>query len=560
MPALTIGMATYNDFDGVYFTVQALRLYQDLEDTELVVVDNFGCDDTRAIVENWAAGRYVRATEIVGTAAARERIFTEAHGDAVLVCDSHVLFAPGAIERLKRYYRDHPDSIDLLQGPLVYDDLRNISTHFEPIWREQMWGVWGTDPRGLDPEGEPFEIPMQGLGIFSCRRNAWPGFNPSFRGFGGEEGYIHEKVRRAGGRCVCLPWLRWMHRFGRPAGVPYPLTVDDKLRNYLLGYLELGLDPSPALEHFSQYLSSERADAIYKQVVAETSHRQPADEAAEAVAASSLPVALPWRDFTPFPSIGAGETNADAIVPSDPPLVSCVCLTYRRPPDHQWLLEEAIESFLRQTYPNKELIIFNDCPEQELVCDAPGVRIINAPTRYPTLGEKDNAAIALARGEFIARWDDDDISLPWRLSFSVERIDNAAYFNPRAYWFMDPHGLHGDHSMGYALNASLFRKSAFDAVGGSPAVSLGEDAAIDALLSRLPDVIDPLRGAPPLTRAEWFYVYRWGVSPSHLSGRGDSNFYKEIGERPVVAGRFVLNPHWRMDYAEATRQFLALPG
>jgi len=26
MPRLTIGMATYNDFDGVYFTLQALRL------------------------------------------------------------------------------------------------------------------------------------------------------------------------------------------------------------------------------------------------------------------------------------------------------------------------------------------------------------------------------------------------------------------------------------------------------------------------------------------------------------------------------------------------------
>ena len=40
---LTIGMATYNDFDGVYFTLQALRLYQDLEQTELLVIDNYGC-------------------------------------------------------------------------------------------------------------------------------------------------------------------------------------------------------------------------------------------------------------------------------------------------------------------------------------------------------------------------------------------------------------------------------------------------------------------------------------------------------------------------------------
>ena len=75
---------------------------------------------------------------------------------------------------------------------------------------------------------------MQGLGVFSCRKDAWLDFNPRFRGFGGEEGYIHEKFRQSGQRCLCLPSLRWLHRFGRPNGVPYPLTVDDKLRNYLL--------------------------------------------------------------------------------------------------------------------------------------------------------------------------------------------------------------------------------------------------------------------------------------------------------------------------------------
>src|SRR5919206_2761643 len=132
---LTIGMATYDDFDGVYFTLQALRLYQDLEDTELLVVDNFACEDTQAFVEHWAKGRYMRATDVVGTAAPRDLVFREAHGEAVLCCDSHVLFAPGAIARLKTFYRDHPDCTDLLQGPLIYDDLETISTHFDPVWR-----------------------------------------------------------------------------------------------------------------------------------------------------------------------------------------------------------------------------------------------------------------------------------------------------------------------------------------------------------------------------------------------------------------------------------------
>jgi len=265
-PELTIGMAVFDDFDGVYFTIQALRLYHDLEGVELLVVDNYGCRLTEDFVRSSVRGRYVMAPDVVGTAAPKDLVFRNANGPAVLCCDSHVLFAPGSIARLKRFYRDHPDCGDLLQGPLVYDDGELMSTHFDPIWRGQMWGVWASDERGLDRDGEPFEIPMQGLGVFSCRAESWPGFHPGFRGFGGEEGYLHEKFRQAGRRCLCLPWLRWMHRFGRPHGVPYPLTVDDKLRNYLLGHAELGLDPGPVLAHFAEYLPTERISTIAAQV------------------------------------------------------------------------------------------------------------------------------------------------------------------------------------------------------------------------------------------------------------------------------------------------------
>ena len=280
MVALTIGMATYNDFDGVYFTLQALRLYQDLADTELLVVDNYGCDTTQRFVEGWVKGRYIQAKELVGTAAPRDLVFRKARGEAVLCCDSHVLFFPGVIAKLKAYYHKHPESIDLLQGPLVYDDLRSFSTHFDPVWREQMWGIWATDERGKDPEGASFEIPMQGLGVFSCRKDAWPGFNPLFRGFGGEEGYIHEKFRQRGGRTLCLPWLRWVHRFQRPKGVPYRLTVEDKFRNYLIGHAELGLDLEPILEHFAQHLRPENLARVRA-------------EAEEALRAASAPKEKP---------------------------------------------------------------------------------------------------------------------------------------------------------------------------------------------------------------------------------------------------------------------------
>ncbi len=517
MVALTIGMATYNDFDGVYFTIEALRLYHDLSDTELLVIDNFGCEHTRRFVEGLPDARYILATDVQGTAAPRDLVFREARGEAVLCCDSHVVFAPGAIARLRAFYRDHPGTCDLLQGPLVYDDLRSISTHFEPVWREQMWGIWATDQRGLDPDSEPFEIPMQGLGAFSCRKAAWPGFNPAFRGFGGEEGYLHEKFRQRGGRCLCLPWLRWVHRFGRPSGVPYPLTIDEKFRNYIIGHTELGLDLAPVRSHFAEFLREERLDAL----------------TTEALRDSQL---------------------------ASLPLISCICPTSNRVPERQYLVEEAIESFLRQSYPRKELIVLNDCPGQELVCDAPGVRVVNVPTRFASLGEKYNAGIALARGDLIANWDDDDISLPWRLSLSVELLGDADAYNPGIFWFMRGGVLQRDAARNVGHNFSLFRRTAFDAVGGYPAISLGVDQAMEAALrAKVVCQGGPNTGQDELTRDDWYYIYRWGVSPNHLSGSADTDFWQRIGKLPVQTGRFELRPLWRMDYSVEARRLASEP-
>jgi hypothetical protein len=258
-PKLTIGMAHYDDFDGVYFTVQALRMYQDLSDVELIVVDNSpqtqAGKDVKNLIQNWTrfgnlGTRYIPMAESVGTTQPRERIFREAQGESVLVMDCHVLLAPGSIARLKDWYERNPDNEDLLSGPLLYDDLNNISTHFDPKWNAEMWGVWGTDERGRDPDAEPFPIWAQGLGLFTCKKDAWLGFNPHFRGFGGEEGYIHEKFRRAGKQALCLPFLRWAHRFGRPGGTKYPLLRYSKVRNYVLGHQELDMDIRPILDHF----------------------------------------------------------------------------------------------------------------------------------------------------------------------------------------------------------------------------------------------------------------------------------------------------------------------
>ena len=132
---------------------------------------------------------------------------------------------------------------------------------------------WADDLRGADPFAPGFDIPMQGLGLFACRRTAWAGFNPKFRGFGAEEGYIHEKMRQRGGRTLCLPYLRWLHRFNRPSGPPYVNRWEDRIRNYFIGFTELGLDTSEMEAHFAELLGTETADRIFTEIKEELAVR-----------------------------------------------------------------------------------------------------------------------------------------------------------------------------------------------------------------------------------------------------------------------------------------------
>ena len=164
--------------------------------------------------------------------------------------------------------------------------------------------------------------------------------------------------------------------------------------------------------------------------------------------------------------------------------------------------------------------------------------------------------LTLRISEYGANLDATSLGLPWRLSLSVARLGDGDYFNPRSYWFLDNDGLHFDHPVGYANNASLFRRAAFEEVGGYPSKSLGADAALDATLSGMAQGVDPLRGDKELRRGEWFYIYRWGVSPVHMSGSGVEDFYGEVGKQPVVEACFQLSPHWRTDYLAETRRLL----
>lgn len=268
MKKLTIGMAAYDDFDGVFFTCQSLRLHHKevIDQVQIIVIDGNPTSEHGKATKHFCNGtngkvKYVEAPNAYGTAQTKQLVFENADTPYVMCIDCHVLLDAGSVAKLLEYIEN--DDGNLLQGPMLYDDLISISTHMDQVWRGGMLGIWGTDERGTKADLPPFEIAAQGMGLFACRKDSWVGFNPKFKGFGGEECYIHEKFKQRGKKTICLPFLRWSHRFGRPSGIPYKCYWEDRIFNYFIGHMELGLDIQPVFDHFNSILDPQKVQTCY---------------------------------------------------------------------------------------------------------------------------------------------------------------------------------------------------------------------------------------------------------------------------------------------------------
>lgn len=243
-PKLTVGLTTHDDYDGVFFTINSLRLHHSEIAMKFVVVDQNPTSQygklTKEFVER-IGGVYLQQTDRLGPSHGRNLCAAEAEDGWILLLDSHVLLEPKALkDTFKWIHSGVLRKTDLLSGPLVYDDFKSLSSHWRPGWNDQCFGTWDLDRRACDPKAQPFEIEMNGVGLMFFHKENWPGYNVEFRGFGAEEWYIHRKYRKQGGRVMCVPCLRWLHRFGRMPHASYPLLMAHKIYNHLLGNLELG--------------------------------------------------------------------------------------------------------------------------------------------------------------------------------------------------------------------------------------------------------------------------------------------------------------------------------
>jgi glycosyltransferase involved in cell wall biosynthesis len=132
-----------------------------------------------------------------------------------------------------------------------------------------------------------------------------------------------------------------------------------------------------------------------------------------------------WQRVSP-PQFSTDEDQQffNAVMPSargreGQPLVSCIMPTSNR---RAWV-PYAIEYFLRQDYPRRELVIVDDGTEsvQQTVPSDDRIKYVRLPARQ-VIGQKRNTCIEHAGGDLIMHWDDDDWIAANRISAQVEAL------------------------------------------------------------------------------------------------------------------------------------------
>jgi antitoxin (DNA-binding transcriptional repressor) of toxin-antitoxin stability system len=154
-------------------------------------------------------------------------------------------------------------------------------------------------------------------------------------------------------------------------------------------------------------------------------------------------------------------------------LVSCIMPTKNR----REFIPRAIACFLAQTYPLKELVILdNGEPIADLVPKDDRIRYMRLNSMQPT-GQLRNFCCQMAKGEFIAHWDDDDWSHPLRLEEQVAAIGEKQATGYNSILFDGPQSEVYVYAgaKNYALGTSLLYRRSWWEQSKFAALKVGED-------------------------------------------------------------------------------------
>lgn len=225
------------------------------------------------------------------------------------------------------------------------------------------------------------------------------------------------------------------------------------------------------------------------------------------------------------------------------PLISIVMPTYNTP---DRFLREAIESVQNQVYDNWQLCIADDCSSEPQVRETleeyrlkdDRIEIVYR-SENGHISASSNSAIEIARGDFIAFFDHDDVLSPDAL-FEMVQIVNQHPSADLIYSDEDKLTLGGNHvdpffkpdwspdkmlSHMYTCHFSMYRKDIIDEIGG---LRVGFEGSQDYDLAlRFTEKTDRIYHIPKI-------LYHWRIHPKSTSGNADAKGYTYIAGQKAL--------------------------
>lgn len=180
------------------------------------------------------------------------------------------------------------------------------------------------------------------------------------------------------------------------------------------------------------------------------------------------------------------------------PLVNCIMPTC----DRRGYIPQAIRNFLRQDYPNLELLILDDGVDTVADCVPEDARI-----RYlrldqkMSIGAKRNLACEQSSGEYIVHWDDDDWYPTWRVRAQIQAMveSTASLCGTSQVYFFDPNTnrawqyKYGVSGVNWVAGSTLAYRRSFWEHHKFPDIQVGEDSRFvwSAAGNKICDLSDP---------------------------------------------------------------------
>ena len=232
--------------------------------------------------------------------------------------------------------------------------------------------------------------------------------------------------------------------------------------------------------------------------------------------------------------------------------IAAICITYNRPQ----CLSRAIECFMRQTHPDRELVIVDDAWQYGHQF-GDRWKIVSLPCRLRSIGELRNLSAALANNsaDAYAIWDDDDVYLPDHLAAAARALEQSAWARPtqalefadasrstllRYETFSQRNPAQIDYHGGWS-----FCRDAFVKIGGYP-LAISEDHGFAA---RMTSAFGPSANTitPEFPVPQYIYDRFAAQRRGSECGMDQAAYEKRhVGDVEPIDK---LVPYWDMDYA-----------